>query len=270
MSVNISGDILSASGYTPNSEILDPNVVTDGLVAWYDPGNLYSYQGISTYYDCGYGCQYYSSDPGCTHCNTQIKDMSGYANDGTLNTTTVTYDNTGGSMIFNGSSNYVSIPGLFMNVSTQYSISMWFKKASTTPQKVLITKDNTTTLQQYGIYWDPSNVFSFVHALNVNGGVIITFPSFNCNVIGTGWHHVVASWDGSNINLYGDGVAATPVTAATGYAYTDVNRHSIGRYGGYNGWYFDGNIANTLIYNKALSYAEVVQNFNDGRQRFGV
>jgi len=53
-----------------------PNIVTDSLTFWLDPGNDASYRNSSNYYDCGYGCQYYASNPGCTNCNTQIKDMS--------------------------------------------------------------------------------------------------------------------------------------------------------------------------------------------------
>jgi hypothetical protein len=102
MSVNLSGNIISSTGFDTAGNILNSqNIVTDGLVLWLDAGNLASYNYVAGtgagYYDCGYGCQYYASNPGCTNCNTQIKDMSGFGNDMPLNNgASVIYDNTGG------------------------------------------------------------------------------------------------------------------------------------------------------------------------------
>jgi hypothetical protein len=274
MSINVSGNILSSSGFTPSGEITNtPNVVTDGLLLWYDAGNLASYNNSANYYDCGYGCQYYASSPGCTNCNTQIKDMSGYGNDGTFTGTTITYTGaTGGAMFFDGSNDYVPISGTFMNTSFNYSVSVWFKKNTTANQKFLIGKDSSGSFIQYGIYWNVTdNIFKFRHATTVSTVVETTYTSWNANVIGTDWHNVVGLWDGSNIRLYGDGVAVgTPTAAATGYAFTDASRHSVGRYGGFNGWYFDGNIAIVMIHGRALTAAEVLQNFNADRSRFGI
>jgi len=117
MSINIGGDILSSSGYTPNSQIVnDPKIVTDGLVYWMDPGNLYSYAGYnSNYYDCYYGdngepnrgCRYFSSDPGCYNCGDVLLDISGYgadarkANPGVA----VGYSDIGGFIDFPGATN---------------------------------------------------------------------------------------------------------------------------------------------------------------------
>ena len=114
MSINIDGDLLSSSGYTYNSEINDPNVITDGLVVWYDAGNLSSYAGNTTggYYDCGYGCQYYSSDPGCTDCAEMVMDMSGYGMDATMQSTvTASYTEIGGELNFAGTTGSYMVAG---------------------------------------------------------------------------------------------------------------------------------------------------------------
>ena len=86
MGIILGGNNLSGTNFNTQGEIpTTPTVVTDGLVLWLDAGNLDSYINTSAnYYDCGYGCQYYSSNPGCTNCNTQWKDMSGNGADGSL------------------------------------------------------------------------------------------------------------------------------------------------------------------------------------------
>jgi hypothetical protein len=48
---------------------------------------------------------------------------------------------------------------------------------------------------------------------------------------------------------------------------------SIGVYGGFNGtrgYYYNGNIAIVKVYNRELTAAEVLQNYNVERSRFGL
>jgi len=100
---NLVGTNFSTLGDTPST----PSVITDGLVLWLDAGDSSSYLNSSNYYDCGYGCQYYSSNPGCTNCNTKWKDLSGNGNDGTIqNGTPISYSNGNGGHFAFGASNY--------------------------------------------------------------------------------------------------------------------------------------------------------------------
>ena len=139
MSINVNSNIISSTGFNTSGDILNsPSVITDGLTLWLDAGNNASYMNSSSYYDCGYGCQYYASDPGCTNCNTQIKDMSGYGNDGTfVNSTTVGYDNTGGYLNFNGSDKYVVTNGTPSSLqgNPNLTVSGFFRRKGDTIQK---------------------------------------------------------------------------------------------------------------------------------------
>jgi hypothetical protein len=48
---------------------------------------------------------------------------------------------------------------------------------------------------------------------------------------------------------------------------------SIGVFGGFNGvrgYYYNGNIGTVKVYNRALSAAEVAQNYNAQKSRFGL
>jgi hypothetical protein len=102
----LTGTNFNSLGETPPT----PNIITNNLVIYLDAGNASSYINSSNYYDCGYGCQYYSSNPGCTSCNSQWKDMSGYGNDGTFyNGASVVYSDTapGGAVYFDGANDNV-------------------------------------------------------------------------------------------------------------------------------------------------------------------
>ncbi|MCR4300211.1 MAG: LamG domain-containing protein [Sulfuricaulis sp.] len=69
------------------------------------------------------------------------------------------------------------------------------------------------------------------------------------------WHHLVGTYDGSNVRLWVDGVN-TATTAQSGTLDKDPVGPTIGgRSGAVQLW--DGRVANALIYNRALSGAEI-------------
>ena len=52
-----------------------------------------------------------------------------------------------------------------------------------------------------------------------------------------------------------------------------IGGKGIGVYGGFSGsrgYYYNGSIANVQIYNRALSAAEILQNYNATKWRFGL
>lgn len=266
MSINVSGNLLSSTGFTSSGEIANtPNIVTDGLVLWYDAGNLASYNNSNTYYDCGYGCQYYGSNPGCTNCNTQIKDMSGYGNDGTFGGgISVSYSNIGGSMIFNGSSYYVSIPNILLgNGNIAWTVCAWVKTTTTVVDlglgAVLTNSSGGPVYSMMGVnsgkivYW------------TYNGGWNQRLGSVTVN--NDVWHHLTwVNFTNNTMNMYVDGIVdATAVDSTSG------NNNPVDRIGGSWIGYFNGSITTTMIYKeKSLSSSEVLQNFNADRSRFGI
>jgi hypothetical protein len=257
MSVNISGNTLSASGFTTNSEIIDPNIVTNGLLLWYDPGNLYSYNGMSTYYDCGYGCQYYSSDPGCTHCDTQIKDMSGNAYDGTLASgASVVYDNTGGNASFNGTGNVINANHNLGTLSA-YTICFWANRNS--ENKMTITSYSGTAF-----YWYGDNSFRYTH-----GGSGDEYYYSKSQTIGTGvWGFFCVTYDGTSLKIFRNGVyEGTDATTTTGTADFTAGL-KIGNWNSSAGYEFNGYLGPIMMYNRALTSSEIIQNYDSVRPRY--
>jgi hypothetical protein len=85
------------------------------------------------------------------------------------------------------------------------------------------------------------------------------------------WHHIVGTYDGSTIRQYTNGVEVDSLvysgTPASG-GEIRINRRWDDVVSSSN--LFDSNIAEVKVYNRALTAAEVSQNFNALRGRFGI
>jgi len=82
------------------------------------------------------------------------------------------------------------------------------------------------------------------------------------------WHYIGATFDGTNLRTYADGVLDNTSGAIT-YSTTGQNNF-IGKSnhtGNEN--YFNGNMGLVQFYNRALSGAEVLQNYNATKGRYG-
>lgn len=261
MGIILGGNTLSGTNFNSLGELpATPNMVTDNLVLHLDAGNNSSYLNSSNYYDCGYGCQYYASNPGCTNCNTQWKDISGRGTDGTLvNGTAINYDTGGGAMFFDGSNDYVSVSNSNLNHTNQnWTYSAWinfsstpslgtiFENGSWTSCLLIRFETNGITIYSMGSYWGK---FTLVPTLNV-------------------WYKVDFVRSGNNIIYYLNGANSGSIGFSANVLpspnlFIGMSQHSAGQC-------FHGRIAVASIYNRALSASEILQNFNNGRQRFGV
>lgn len=89
------------------------------------------------------------------------------------------------------------------------------------------------------------------------------------------WNHSAITYDGTNSSTYYNGAPTGAVRgvgsggAPTGFIGT-MNNVYIGRGFSLANRFFNGRVSNVLIYNRALSAAEVSQNFNATRGRFGI
>jgi hypothetical protein len=89
---------------------------------------------------------------------------------------------------------------------------------------------------------------------------------------GTYIHLCVVATSGTGWKLYKNGVDLGAPQVVAGYTVngTSVSTIDIGRIRNQNGFAYIGRIPNIKIYNRALSAAEVLQNFNVQRSRFGI
>ena len=189
---------------------------------------------------------------------TTWRDITFNQNNGTLVNGPTFNSGNGGSIVFDGVDDYITIPTITNNI---YTIDFWYKMGGNDGSYGYFASsgDNGFAIGEGGpgigygqfYYWNGS----------VSTG-LGTIPST------TNWNHVctLINVSTNNIQIYGNGnqLSTTTVTSMS----TSIS--NIGRYITTNTHYLKGNLASYKIYNRALSAAEVLQNFNATRTRFGL
>ena len=230
-----------------------PNgIVTDGLQLHLDAGDPASYPGTGTAW----------------------YDLSGNGYNGTLvNGPTYSSDN-GGFISFDGVDDYFTTADLtgtaISNPVGNIASFSFFANVLSTSSYYLISTGGQTG--------DASGIYFSYERGSPNAGVKSTEGGFNLDFSGAdfpinewiGWTVVC---DGSVLSLYKNGnllgiqdVQNFP--APTGDNHTNL---TLGKPNSTsNNYYAKMNFSNLLIYNKVLSEAEVLQNFNATKDRFGL
>jgi hypothetical protein len=84
------------------------------------------------------------------------------------------------------------------------------------------------------------------------------------------WYQVVGTFTTGSRKLYINGVLVNSDTQ-TGTIATNAGGMSLGAHGGpTNAYFYNGSLAICRVYNRELSAAEILQNFNAMRGRFNV
>ena len=197
-----------------------------------------------------------------------LAGINGTSYTGTINGATF---NSAGYFDFDGSNDDISVGSSFtLSDTNSVTIESWVNADTTTNTfQVIATAQATSTHWQLSYAGDPTYNILWAFAGTSNSVGTTTLPS-----LGT-WHHIVATYNGgdktqlASWKVYIDGSSATiQLTGSTGAA---TNATTIGfRTGGAVSNRFDGKIGETRIYNKALTAAEVSQNFNATRAKYGV
>jgi hypothetical protein len=273
MGIIIGGNTLSGINFNSLGETPPtPNIITNNLVIYLDAGNASSYINSSNYYDCGYGCQYYSSNPGCTSCNSQWKDMSGFGNDASMSSSSmITYSSFGGGMNFNGSNlGTITYSSLSMDFSAAQTICMWIRpgSGSTGARRNLYDQAyaGSGTLTH-----EPGTEINYYFGTGGgnNSPYVGIGSGFGVSTDELAFITVTRSQSQNICRWYKNGIKYTD-TNAGGYASVTNSTNNIRIGLGYTGAYYLGDIYVVMVYNKFFTDAEVLQNFNNGRQRFGV
>lgn len=223
-----------------------PKIVTDGLVLYLDAANSKSYVSGSAVWN----------------------DLGRSTNNGTLvNGPTYSTAN-GGSIVFNGTTNYTDFGTSFNNITTQLTISCWGKINGTPIDGIFVTKGEFTGTQSsnFGFQIRSSNALRLY--VSPSSSAYVTIDSSN-NMWDNNINHYSVTFNSGavifykNGNLFSSGnlgISSLPPT--TGPLY-------VGWLKGYTA-YYPGNIYTTQIYNRALTATEIQQNYNTQKSRFGL
>lgn len=230
-------------------------------------------ESLGLYLDAGNTLSYPGS--GTTWLNLVNKaDLNGNNVVGTLTgSPTFSYSNVG-SIVLNGSSQYIDCGNTNLNIAsgtTSVTLSCWAKFSKFGNPDGLISRVGSTL--PYGGWQlnidgsgNPDMAANISGTWRVYSGLGGTLRAMTLST----WYNIVGSYDGSNFRIYLNGslVGAAAQSGTISYA-ASMSNLLIGKNGG-GASYFGGNIAIAMVHNKTLSSSEVLQNFNAHRGRFGV
>jgi hypothetical protein len=120
------------------------------------------------------------------------------------------------------------------------------------------------------------NIWSGSFKSYIYAGAAYRVPTADVSNL-VGWHHFVTTFDGRYTRLYVDGELNTTIdigTSGNTISYAS-NGIFVGAEAGSSnttpeGFYWDGKIGTTSIYNRALSGAEIAQNYNATKTRYEI
>ena len=199
-------------------------------------------------------------------------DLSGNGNTGTLTNSTAYNSSNGGSIVFDGTNNYVSLPNSSLLKPTNPTISMWLKPSILNKTQVVFDGGYYNSIAGYLIYTNSTNNFMFyVRNSNNNTEGVGVRSTLSTTVFTTSnWYNVTGVFNGSTVFLYINGVLENSGAMTNPISYTNSNNFLIGNYASALnlGLNFQGSNSNTLLYNRALSAIEVLQNYNALKGRY--
>jgi len=202
------------------------------------------------------------------------RDLSGRGNHGKIHGAKWTpKGKVGGAYEFDGKTTYIQRDfderSEVFPTNTPFSVAAWFRTSATTPSEQTVLgahlpgrhdgyflKFNT---RDFGgrIFWEAASVHwqgAARSRLPVNDGR---------------WHHTVGTWDGKRGHLYLDGSLEASHEAAGPIPYPNRPALRIGHlHRGHDVYYFNGTIDEVMVFNRALSAADVKALFewNPGQQ----
>jgi len=229
-------------------------IVTNGLVLNLDAAKLDSYPGTGTTW----------------------RDISGNNNNGTL-TNGPTFSGIGkqASIVFDGTNDYTSISN-FNYGRTAFTAEAWIMYTANVTNNAVgaigswqtgAGRDNQWLLFSEGTggaapYWPQFYIQSTTN--NIYGA-----SDTNTIMVINTWYQMCGVFDGSSVKIYLNGsLKNTNNIGSTVTVYNNNRPIEVGSFG--ISYFTQCKIAASKLYNRALSAAEVSQNFNALRGRYGI
>ena len=222
-----------------------PNIVKDGLVLNVDAGSRLSYSGSGTTWS----------------------DISGNGNNGTLQNGPTYSSANSGSIVFDGTNDYVDL-GAFFTYQT-FTISIWVYPGATQNQYADIFDNNHTGTRNFVL--QQNNLTTNQYSFGVSDASGSISGSDAINLTANVWTHLSFTFSPtSRVIAYVNGTFHSQGALAGGrnILYQSQFLRLCAWGGGARIW--NGRISNFSVYTRALSAAEVSQNYNALRGRFSV
>jgi hypothetical protein len=228
-----------AQNYEAQKSKFANTIVQQGLVLNLDAGNPYSYGGAGT--------TFYDVSPTA---------LSWTINNATYNSSDPKY------FSYNGSNSWLQSSTSAAYDSQTITMECWCYPNSLSQNGFLFEKGQVNT--QYSMFFEnPNFVFRTMGSVS-NQSAYFTASTY---LIVSVWNHIVCTYNGSSKIMYVNGIQVQSV-AASGALPTGQTDQYIGRHS--SGYFFNGRIGESRVYNIALSAAQVLQNYNATKGRFGL
>lgn len=230
--------------------------------------------GLMMYWDPGVG---------------DLTDQSGNGRDATLfNSPTITVGESGtggaGYVSLNGTDQYFSSPNLYNSGNTDHTIEIWVRPAANNQNFYSDAnyQDNSTNYHASG-----SQIYAGPVAYNTVISQLWTGTSTSRVVNGArldwinNWWQIVRTYSGTTLTPYTNGVAGTAGTMTWNTpwnpAYTNGNSWYLNfaaqegtAYTGTTAGWYSGRFGIVRVYDRALSAAEVLSNYNNTKNVYGL
>ena len=222
---------------------INNNIVTDGLVFYVDPAYKKSWTG-----------------PDSSTVNDLISTPIGSI----INDTSGSYG-INESFAFDGTDDYIDFGTNTIGITNEFTISTWIYFNTLSGYRTWFSYGGYTSggflLQRHGetgtdLRW------------GYNGNVLKDGPTFTTT---EAWTNIVCTGgSGKNIIWYVNNTQTIVSGGVSSFSATSAKKIEIGRRADSSTQEIDGNIGPILIYNRVLSPAEVKQNYQAQKGRFGV
>ena len=230
-----------------------PAIVANDLEILLDAGNAKSYPGSGTAWSDISGNE---KDYNITFDTGGgfSSDYGGYIYFGSGTT---------GSGAFYADANY----SIFNVATSTATMSFWVRKKATSTNGADIFTMDRDDANGVRIYMTPASSGSIYFSTNGQSDQLVAGTTFYQDI----WYNVVCTLASTQKKIYLNGVLdGSQTVAATTISRSGSNEDTIANLGSSasNGYQFKGDFASVIFYRRALSAAEVKQNFNAHRSRF--
>jgi hypothetical protein len=234
-----------------------PDMIQDGLVLSLDAADRNSYAGSGTAW----------------------LDLSGNGNNGTLTNGPTFSSANQGSIVFDGVDDYVTGS---LSSPTVGCISMWINSNS-------LINSGSTGKTLIHLRWNGVNnsewyvsvgsltlllVDEYITIADVANGER-TAVADGGSLLANTWYNLTFNSEAGKYQIYVNAVPKTQIVAAGGVStLTNGNRVAMAALvrapEGVNSLFFDGRISNVQLYSGSLTTAQITQNYNSTKTRFGL
>jgi hypothetical protein len=207
---------------------------------------------------------------------TTVIDQSGNDNNATV-VGGATYDATEDALVLDGTDDYLRTSNLYSAIGNPdtFSVGVWAKPAA---GGVVVQVTNTTTPEV-------AYHFSAIEFVESAGNPVPYFGLWNGTSITDDngpalsydtWYHMVLTYNGTTVKGYinGSEVASANVTYDSPHDDGETTQYLLFGAGTTtnmgDGSFYTGGLGEARIYNKALSPAEVLENYNTTKGRYGL